>query len=75
MACWNTVSKGGWTAVVIVNVKDFLAESCFNNNNFFVRVFHINCLLYRNIYFISRRLTFCIQSCKYAICLSSGFLK
>ena len=48
--------------MVIVNVKDFLAESCFNNNNFFVGVFHINCLLYRNIYFIYRRLTFVFRA-------------
>ena len=32
MACWNTALKGGWTAVDIVDVKDFLAESCFNDN-------------------------------------------
>jgi hypothetical protein len=32
LACWNSALKGGWTAVDIVDVKDFLAESCFNNN-------------------------------------------
>lgn len=35
MARWNTVLKGGWTAVVIVDVKDFRTESCFNNNRAF----------------------------------------
>lgn len=26
------MSKGGWTAMVIVDVKDFRTESCFNHN-------------------------------------------